>query len=110
MTRGFGVGREVDMVAVLVRFRLEGGFDEARLRRVAEGARAKFEGLAGLRAKAFTIDPASREAVNFYLWESEAAATAFFSPELIERVTALYGVRPDVQFAEVVALVENGGR
>jgi hypothetical protein len=95
------------MIAVLVRFRYESGFSEARVRQVAEAARAKFEGMPGLRSKAFTIDPVNREAINFYVWESEQAARAFFSPELIDRVTELYGVRPDVQFVELAALVEN---
>jgi hypothetical protein len=95
------------MIAVLVRFRYESGFSEARLRQVAEAARAKFEGVSGLRSKAFTIDPVNREALNFYVWESEEAAKAFFSQELIDRVTELYGVRPDVQFVELAVLVEN---
>jgi len=95
------------MIAVLVRFRYETEFSEARLRRVAEGARAKFEGMPGLRSKAFTIDSVNREAFNFYVWQSEEAAKAFFSQQLIERVTELYCVRPTVQFVDVAALVEN---
>ena len=95
------------MMGVLVRFRYESGFSEARVRQVAEAARAKFEGMPGLRSKAFTIDPVNREALNFYLWESEEAAKAFFSQQLIDQVTALYGVRPAVQFVEVAALVDN---
>ena len=95
------------MIAVLVRFRYETEFSEARLRQVAEGARAKFEGMPGLRSKAFTIDSVNREAFNFYVWQSEEAAKAFFSQQLIERVTELYCVRPTVQFVDVAALVEN---
>ena len=52
-------------------------------------------------------DEHERRATNFYLWESEAAARGFFTPELIERVTGLYGVRPAVDFADVVASVDN---
>jgi hypothetical protein len=95
------------MIAVLVRFRYEGKLNEARVRQVAEAARAKFEGMPGLRSKAFTIDPVNGEALNFYLWESEVAAKAFFTQELIDQVTALYGIRPSVQFMEVAVLVEN---
>lgn len=95
------------MIAVLIRFRYEGEFDEARVRQVADAARAKFEGMPGLRSKAFTVDAANGEALNFYVWDSEDAAKAFFSPELIDRVTELYGVRPSVQFLDVAALVEN---
>jgi hypothetical protein len=95
------------MIGVLVRFRYESEFSEARLRQVAGAARGKFEGMPGLRSKAFTIDPVNREALNFYIWESEEAAKAFVSPQLMDLVTELYGVRPTLQFVEVVALVEN---
>jgi len=95
------------MIAVLVRFGYESGWSEARVREVAEAARAKFEGMPGLRSKAFTIDSVNHEALNFYIWESAEAAKAFFSQQLIDRVTELYGVRPTVQFAEVAALVDN---
>lgn len=95
------------MIAVLVRFHYETGFSEARVRQIAEGARAKFECMPGLRSKAFTIDPVNREALNFYVWETEAAAKAFFSPQLVDRVAELYGVRPTLQFVDVAALVEN---
>ena len=46
-------------------------------------------------------------AVNFYVWETEAAARAFFTPELTERVTGLYGVAPTLEFVSIAALVEN---
>ena len=95
------------MIAVLVRFRYESEFSETRMRQVADAARTKFEGMPGLRSKAFTVDAVNREALNFYVWDSEEAAKAFFSPELTELVTELYGVRPSLQFLDVAALVEN---
>jgi hypothetical protein len=61
----------------------------------------------GLRSKAFTLSSARREATNFYVWDSEEAARAFFTDELLERLTGLYGVRPTVEFVEIAALVEN---
>jgi hypothetical protein len=36
------------------------------------------------------------------------SGSPIFSPELTERVTGLYGVRPEVRFVEVGALVDNG--
>ena len=96
------------MIGVLVRFSYEGeGFSEERLRQVAEAARDKFEGMPELRSKAFTIDPVNREAVNFYVWESGEAAKAFFSEQLIARVTELYGVQPTLQFVDLATLIEN---
>ena len=61
----------------------------------------------GLRSKAFTLNSAKREATNFYVWDSEDAAKAFFTQELLEGVTGLYGVRPSVEFVQIAALVEN---
>lgn len=95
------------MTGAFVTFRFGTDFDERAVRNIAEAARAKFEGMPGLRSKAFTIDPAKRVAVNFYVWESEDAARAFFTDELLGRVTALYGVRATVDLVEIAALVEN---
>jgi len=95
------------MIGVFVTFRFADNFDERALRSVAENARARFEGMQGLRSKAFTLNPGKREAANFYVWESEDAAKAFFTDDLVERVAKLYGVRPSVEFVQVVTLVEN---
>ena len=95
------------MIGVFVTFRYGDNFDEQAVRKIAETARARFEGMPGLRSKAFTINSPKREATNFYIWESEDAAKAFFTDALLERVTGLYGVRPDVEFVQVAELVEN---
>ena len=95
------------MIGVLVTFRYERNFDEHAVRKIAEGARARFEGMPGLRSKAFTVNSENREATNFYVWDSEDAAKAFFNDALLERVTGLYGVRPSVEFVQIAALVEN---
>lgn len=95
------------MIAVLIRFRYESEFNETYVRQLADRVRAKFEGMSGLRSKTFTVDSVNQEALNFYVWDSEEAAKAFFSPQLIEQVTELYGVRPTIQFADIVTLVDN---
>jgi heme-degrading monooxygenase HmoA len=95
------------MIGVFVTFRYGDNFDERAVRKVAEAARARFEGMPGLRSKAFTLNSGKREATNFYIWESEDAAKAFFTDELLDRVTGLYGVRPTVEFAQMATLVEN---
>jgi hypothetical protein len=95
------------MIGVFVTFRYGDNFDEQAVRKIAETARARFEGMPGLRSKAFTLNSAKREATNFYVWDAEDAAKAFFSDELVERVTALYGVRPSVEFVQIATLVEN---
>jgi hypothetical protein len=95
------------MIGVFVTFRYGDDFDEQAVRKIAETARATFEGMPGLRFKAFTVNPGRREATNFYIWDSEAAAKAFFTAAMVERVTGLYGVRPSVEFAQIATLVEN---
>jgi len=95
------------MIGVFVTFRYADSFDEQALRKIAETARARFEGMPGLRSKAFTVNSGKHEATNFYVWDSEDAARAFFTDELLEFVTGLYGVRPSVEFVEIAALVEN---
>lgn len=95
------------MVGVFVHFRYDDNFDEQAVRRIAESVREKFEGLPGLCSKAFTLNSTKREAVNFYVWDSEDLAKAFFNDDLLDRVTALYGVRPSIDFVEIAALVEN---
>src|ERR1051325_2742745 len=95
------------MIGTVVTFRLGDKFDEQAVRKIAERARATFEGMPGLRSKAFTFNTEKREAANFYVWESEGVAKAFFTDEILDRVTALYGVRPTVEFVQIATFVEN---
>lgn len=95
------------MIGVFVTFRYGDNFDARAVQKIAETARARFEGMPGLRSKAFTLNSTKREATNFYVWDSEDVAKAFYSDELLERITGLYGVRPTVEFVQIAALVEN---
>ena len=95
------------MIGVIVSFDYDGDFDRERVLGVAEQAGPSFEGMPELRLKIFTADEANRRAMNVYVWDSEAAARAFFSDELTERVTGLYGVRPRIDFVDIAALVDN---
>ena len=93
------------MIGTLIRFKYGDDFDEKRVREVAHGARGMFENMPGLRSKAFTVDAAGREAFNFYVWDSDEAARGFFSPDVVKRVTELYGVPPTLQYSSVIELV-----
>jgi len=97
------------MIGVFVTFRFDDQFDERRVQSIAETARAKFEGMPHLRSKAFTVNPDKREAVNFYIWDSEEAAKALFTHDQIERIAGVYGVRPSIEFVKLAALVDNAG-
>jgi hypothetical protein len=95
------------MIGVWVTFRYGDNFDAQALQKIAEIARSRFAGMPGLHSKAFTINADLRMARNFYVWDTEEAGKAFFSEALLQRVTALYGVRPDIEFVQIAALVEN---
>jgi heme-degrading monooxygenase HmoA len=99
------LSEEVQMIAAFVRFESD-GLDDERVRKVAAEARATFEGMPGLRNKFFTLGE-NNSATNVYVWETEEAARQFFSDQLLERVTGLYGVRPLIEFAEVLEMVDN---
>jgi heme-degrading monooxygenase HmoA len=97
------------VIGVNVTFQYGEEFDHARVVSIAEHARETFDGMPGLRSKVFTVDDAQRRAMNFYVWDSADAAKSFFSDELRERVTGLYGVAPTIDFVEIAQLVDNSG-
>jgi len=66
-----------------------------------------FDGMAGLRSKAYTTDVEHNEAVNFYLWDSEEAARGFFTDEVSELIAQTYGVEPVIRHVEIAAVVDN---
>ena len=82
-------------------------FDAQKLRAIAREARAKFEAMPGLRSKTFTLNEAERKAVNFYVWDDEAAARAFFTPELAQHIAKLYGAAATIAFVEIAERVDN---
>jgi len=95
------------MIGVYVTFQYDGDFDRDRITNVADKARSMFEGMPGLRFKFFTLDESQQRARNFYVWESREAAEGFFTDELRERVTELYGVGPEIHFVEIAQVVDN---
>jgi hypothetical protein len=95
------------MIGVNVTFDYDGDFDRSRVVKVAEGARAMFEGMPGLRFKFFTFEEKLQRARNFYVWESQKAADEFFTDELRQRVTGLYGVVPVIEYVEIAGIVDN---
>lgn len=95
------------MIAVFITFRFGADFSAAKVRQLAQDSRAKFEDMPGLRSKLFSVLPELREARNLYVWDDPEAARRLFTPESRDRIAALYGVQPVIEYAEVCALVEN---
>ncbi len=95
------------MIGVFVTFQYDNELDRSRVEKVAAESRSMFEGMPGLRSKVFTFDESARRATDFYVWDSEVAAREFFSPELGEMVTGLYGVRPEIEYVEIAEIADN---
>jgi hypothetical protein len=95
------------MIGVNVTFQYADSFDRERVIGVADNARAMFEGMPGLRFKFFTLDESAHRANNFYVWDSKEEAVGFFSDELRQRVTDLYGVAPTIEYVEIAQIVDN---
>jgi hypothetical protein len=57
------------MIAVFITFRYGEDFSAAKVRQLANNARATFENMPGLRSKVFSVFPELREARNVYVWE-----------------------------------------
>ena len=95
------------MIGVYVTFSYASDFDRERVLKVASNSRGMFEGMPGLRFKVYTFNEEQQRAVNFYVWDSKEAAEGFFTEELRERVTDLYGVAPAIDFAEIAEIIDN---
>jgi len=96
------------MIGVLVTFTQPDKFDRSTVAEIAEKERGTFEGMDGLRFKTFTLDDAGK-ARNFYLWDDEEKARAFFTDEVVDMVTGIYGVAPEIEYLEMLEFVDNSG-
>ncbi|MFF3884672.1 hypothetical protein [Streptomyces sp. NPDC001914] len=97
------------MIGVLVTFTQPDKFDRSALTTIADELRTPFEGMPGLRLKSFMLDEEGVHARNFYVWDDEEKARAFFTDEIVQKVTGIYGVPPKIEFLDIVGLVDNSG-
>lgn len=63
----------------------------------------------GLRFKSVKLDEDGGQARNFYVWDDEEKARAFFAEEIIDKVTGIHGVPPEVEYLDIVGFVDNPG-
>ncbi|KIF02004.1 hypothetical protein PL81_32465 [Streptomyces sp. RSD-27] len=97
------------MIGVLVTFTQTGPFDRSALAKIAGELREPFEGMPGLRFKSFMLDEEGGQARNFYVWDDEEKGRSFFTEEIVDKVTGIYGVPPTVEYFDVVGFVDNSG-
>jgi hypothetical protein len=96
------------MIGVLVTFPQTDNLDRSTAAKIAGEQRGTFEGMDGLRFKTFTLSD-SGQARNFYLWDDEEKARAFFSDEIVDMVTGVYGVAPEIEYLEMLEFIDNSG-
>ncbi|MFD9408022.1 hypothetical protein ACFWBN_13540 [Streptomyces sp. NPDC059989] len=46
---------------------------------------------------------------NFYVWDDEEKGRAFFTEEIVDKVTGIYGVPPKIEYLDIVGFVDNSG-
>jgi hypothetical protein len=96
------------MIGVLVTFTQTDKFNPATAAKIAQQERGTFEGMPGLRLKSFTLND-DGQARNLYLWDDETKARAFFTDEVVNMVTGIYGVAPEIEYLDVLEFVDNSG-
>jgi hypothetical protein len=94
------------MITAIVLYDLPASMDEA-------GCRAHFGAIApgflkaeGLVRKQFICDFARREAGGSYLWESRAAAEAFYSGPWLDGIVERYGAPPRILYFDTFAIAD----
>ncbi|MEX0171419.1 hypothetical protein [Streptomyces sp. LMG1-1-1.1] len=97
------------MIGVLVTFTQTDKVDRSSLAKIADELRVPFEGMAGLRFKSFMLDEDGFQAKNFYVWDDEEKSRSFFTEELVDKVTGIYGAPPKIEYLEIVGFVDNSG-
>ena len=95
------------MYTLTVRFKLPPGTAFKALRAAIVERAQLYEGMPGLRSKAFVLDETSGEYGGNYVWETRAAAERFVESETFRGAVAKFGP-PEVRLHEVVAYLENG--
>jgi heme-degrading monooxygenase HmoA len=95
------------MIGVIVTLGPGEDLNRQRASAAAEQTAPMFEGMDGLQSKVYMWNDETGTVTNTYVWDSEEAARAFFTPEREAEIIELWGVKPHVQFAEVSALVDN---
>lgn len=95
------------MIIALVTFKMPAGIALADVQRRFEESAPRFRQVGGLIRKNYLYDPASGTSGGSYLWESRAAAEAYYDAAWRDRMTTMMGNTPAVQYFESPVQVDN---
>lgn len=98
------------MIIAIVNFPLGAGKPVDAVQREFEASAPRFQAIPGLLRKNYLYDPQSGVGGGAYLWQSRAAAEAYYSTEWSARMAAMFGQAPTVQHFESPVQVDNVAR
>ena len=98
------------MYTVMWTFQVPVGTPKAKLVETINATAHAYAGIPGLIRKYYGIAPDGGSLVGIYLWESEAAARAFYTPDWVAMVTKRWGAAPKRQQWETPMVVESAER
>ena len=98
------------MHTVMWTFKVPAGTSKAQLIETINATAHNYEGIPGLVRKYYGIAPDGASLVGIYLWESKAAAQAFFTPEWLATVTKRWASPPQRLEWETPMVVESAER
>lgn len=98
------------MHTVMWTFKVPAGTSKAQLIDTIGATAHTYEGIPGLIRKYYGIAPDGASLVGIYLWDSAAAANAFYTPEWEAMVTKRWAAPPQRQDWETPMVVESAER
>ena len=96
------------MITVIVRYRLPGSINRSACRTHFTSIAAGFGEVAGLIRKQF-IWSENGTAGGVYQWKSIEQAKRFYSGPWLDGILERYGVYPEIEYFETVAITDNPG-
>jgi len=98
------------MHTVMWTFKVPTGTSKAQLIETINATAHTYEGIPGLIRKYYGIAADGGSLVGIYLWESQAAAKAFYTADWVAMVTKRWAAPPQRQEWETPMVVESAER
>ncbi len=95
------------MIAALITFKLSSPASLAEATEKFESTAPNYRGLDHLISKAYIRSEDGTIVGGFYVWDSREAAEAVYAGDWEDRVTAVYGVAPELIYFDVPVLITN---
>ena len=95
------------MITAIVNFKLPADIDARKAAELFKGSAPKYRGMKGLVRKYYLWDAGKRIGGGVYLWETRAAAEAFYSGPWVDGIRQRYGMDPQIKYFETACVTDN---